>query len=127
MIQMLRRPRQIRRRSHPRERLEIVDEVGLVVVAAVEGDLGPVHTGFAVDTFEDALEAADTAEGLGRQTDLVAKQLDEAALAEADAIHNTGDGGHVRSPANMGARQADSGMQLQRPDDLIQQRALPEG
>ena len=65
MIQMLGRPSQVRRRSHPRKRLEIVDEVGLVIVAAVQGDPGPIHAGFAMDAFEHALEAAHSTESLG--------------------------------------------------------------
>jgi alcohol dehydrogenase class IV len=42
-----------------------VDEVGLVIVAAVQGDPGPIHAGFAMDAFEHALEAAHSTESLG--------------------------------------------------------------
>jgi len=47
------------------EGVEVVGEVGLVVVAAGEGELGPVDVGAAMDLLDRLLEALDAAVEFG--------------------------------------------------------------
>ena len=42
MVQMRRRAGQVRAWGESGKRLKIVDEMGLIVVAAIDGDVGPV-------------------------------------------------------------------------------------
>ena len=82
----------------PGERTELIGEVGLVIVAAVERQLGPANVGSGVKLADGALEALDAAPGLGRKPHLFTKNLGEAALAPADlarAFANAGDAGVV--------------------------------
>lgn len=76
-----------------REGAEIMNEVRLVEVAAGQGDFGPVNCGgcrgAACDFAKDLLKPLDAAEEFGSHADLTGKQLNEAAIAEADLI---GDG-----------------------------------
>ena len=72
--------------GHAGEGLEVVDEMGLVVVAAIERDLCPIDLPGAVYRVEGLLEAAHAAEGFRRESDLLAKDFDEAARAEADFL-----------------------------------------
>jgi hypothetical protein len=66
------------------EGLEVVGEVGLVVVAAGKGELGPVDVGSAVEELDGLLEALDAAVELGGDADLLAEELGEAAGADAE-------------------------------------------
>ena len=63
-----------------------MNEVGLVVVTAVGGEAGPALARSVVKSLQDMLEAADALEGLGGETGLVAKELDEAARAASDLV-----------------------------------------
>ena len=61
------------RGSHTSEFLEFMNEVGLVVVAAIESELAPVDIAMSVRCSNDLLKAADAAEEFRRQADLVVK------------------------------------------------------
>ena len=87
--------------GHAGEGLEVVDEMGLVVVAAIECDLCPIDLPGAMYRVEGLLEAAHAAEGFRRESDLLAKELDETARAEADFFRECSDGGDVRRAANV--------------------------
>ncbi len=63
--------------------MEVVGEVGLVVVAAGKGELGPVDVGTVVHELDGLLEALDAAVEFGGDADLFAEELGEAARAEA--------------------------------------------
>src|SRR5262249_20215731 len=97
--------------AHAGERAEIVDEVGLVVVAAVEGDRGPFDGAAGGGSLDGALEAADAAEQFGRKAGLFAEELDESAGAEADARGDGGDGARVRVGLEFREGKADGGME----------------
>ena len=65
--------RQIRRRVDPGKCAEIVDEMRLVVVSAVERDLRPINGTAALDDVQYLLKASHAAEKLWRQPDLLFK------------------------------------------------------
>src|SRR5207302_3946272 len=73
--------------------VEVVGEVGLVVVAAGEGEFGPVDVGAAVDEQDGLLEALDAAVEFGGDADLFAELLGQAAGADADVAGEGRDGG----------------------------------
>src|SRR5207302_6267657 len=75
------------------EGVEVVGEVGLVVVAAGEGKLGPVDVGAAVDELDGLLETLDAAVEFGGDADLLAELLGEAAGADTDVAGEGGNGG----------------------------------
>ena len=75
------------------EGAEVVGEVGLVVVAAGEGELGPGDVGTVVHELKGLLEALDAAVELGGDADLLVEALGEAARAEAGSAGELGDGG----------------------------------
>jgi len=87
------------RRRQAREGLEVVDQVSLVEITAVNRQLAPVHEAGVVRGSDRALKAPDAAEDLRRQAHFSGEQLDEAALAEAGCRADVGDSarmGHVR-------------------------------
>ena len=63
------------------EGVEVVGKVGLVVVAASEGQLGPGDVEAAVHRLDGLLEALDQAVELGGDAYLLAEELREAAGA----------------------------------------------
>ncbi len=63
------------------EGVEVVGEVGLVVVAAGEGQFGPVDVCAAVHLLDGLLEALDAAVEFGGDAYLLAEELREAAGA----------------------------------------------
>lgn len=78
-----------------------MDEMGLVVVAAIERDLCPIDLPCVVYGVEGLLEAAHAAEGFGCESDLPVKDFDETARAEADFFRECCDGDDVRRTANV--------------------------
>jgi len=101
--------------------------MGLVVIAAVEGYLRPVHCTPPMDRLQHSLEAPHPAKSLWRQADLVAKQLNESPLAQPDALHHSGNGGDVGRAADVCPCKLNRRMQLQRPYQPCQQFAFKEG
>jgi hypothetical protein len=78
------------------EGAELVGEVGLVVVTAVKGELGPAYVDSDVELMNGALEALDAAPDFGREADCFAEDLGKATLAPADlpcGFANAGDVG----------------------------------
>ena len=63
------------------EGAEVVGEVGLVVVAAGEGQVGPADVSALVHELEGLLKALDAAVELGGDADLLVEALGEAAWA----------------------------------------------
>ena len=93
MILKLRFVRDVGRRTDARERAEIVDEMRLIEIAAGESNFGPIDE-LAVACYmpQDFLETLHAAEKLGRQTDLLGEELDEAPFAQPDLRAHAGDG-----------------------------------
>jgi hypothetical protein len=91
------------------EGVEVVGEVGLVVVAAGEGEFGPVDVGAAVHELDGLLEALDAAVEFGGDADLLAEELGEAAGADADVAGEGGDGGGAGGLLEAGERVVDGG------------------
>ena len=77
------------------EGAELVGEVGLVVVAAVESKFSPAYVCSCVKLVNGALEALDSAPDLGREADCFAENLGKAALAPADLARGFADAGNV--------------------------------
>jgi len=75
------------------EGAEVVGEVGLVVVATGEGELGPGDVGTTIHLLNGLLEALDAAVKFGGDADLLVEALGEAAGAEAGGAGEFGDGG----------------------------------
>ena len=73
--------------------MEVVGEVGLVVVAAGEGEFGPVEVVAAVHVLDGLLETLDAAVEFGGDADLFAEELRETAGTEAGGAGEFGDGG----------------------------------
>lgn len=57
--------RGVARGAEAGEGVEVVREMGLIVVATGEGELGPVDVGAAVDLLDGLLETVDAAVELG--------------------------------------------------------------
>ena len=83
--------------SKAREIAEIVDEVRLVVIAALHGDVRPVRFGVPAQQAAGVLKTSNPLVRLGRKADLRLEELDEPAVAGADG---------TRDAANAGARPA---------------------
>ena len=81
----------------PGECAEIVDEVRLIEVAAIQGDLGPIDALAAFHAVQRPVEAPDAAKHFGRESSLIAKHLDEALGAEPDLFAHRRHGCQVRS------------------------------
>ncbi len=99
--------------SEAGELAKIVNEMGLIVIAAIERHTDPVHFASAVHRFQDALETADAAERFRSDTDLFVEELDETALAEAGLIEYRGRGDVMGPSAELAAGKVDGGMQGQ--------------
>src|SRR5688572_16216047 len=82
---------EVGRRCHARERPEVAVEVGLVEVPAGQRDRGPIGGRLSGDETQYGLESADATEPLRRQSDMVAKDLDEPSRAEPDRVADLSD------------------------------------
>src|SRR5665213_454455 len=69
---------QIAGRADSRERPKIVDEMRLIEIAAIQGDLGPFDALAAVHEIEGLLKSSDPAKHLGREPSFIAEDLDES-------------------------------------------------
>src|SRR5262244_3597125 len=85
---------EILRRVYTREGAEVVDEVSLVEVTAIEGHTGPIHGLAAGDGAQDFLKTAHTAEEFRRHSDVLLEEFDEAARTEAGLAGHFGDPDH---------------------------------
>ena len=75
---MLRPVRHIGGRIDAGERAEIVDEMGLIEVAAIQRNLGPFHALLPIHLIQGLLKAANAAKHLGREPGFIAEDLDES-------------------------------------------------
>ena len=79
-------PRHVSRGSHSAKRLKVVDEVGLVIVAALNGHRSPVHLLrlSCCQALDDALKSQHAVELLRLHPDTLVEQVDEVLLADSD-------------------------------------------
>ena len=70
----------------PREVLEVMDKVRLVVKTAFQGDLAPTDGGLILDGANCLLEAHDLQVLFGRNSHLPFEQVDEVFLRIADLL-----------------------------------------
>jgi len=75
-------------RSKAGEMFEVMDEVRLIVIAAVGGQCCAWLFGIAAQGLQHMLKTADALEGLGCKAGLFAEELFEMARANADAVDN---------------------------------------
>jgi hypothetical protein len=92
------------------EGAEVVGEVGLVVVAAGEGEFGPADVGAAVHLLDSLLEALNAAVEFGGDADLLVETLGETAGAEADVASEFGDGDGAGGAVEVGEGEVDDGV-----------------
>ena len=85
MVQMRRPAGEVLYRRQAREAAEIVGEVRLIVIAAMQGEVGQIEALAAREGRNDPLESPDPQEAFGRESDLVGEELVEVALAVTDA------------------------------------------
>jgi hypothetical protein len=78
------------------EGAEVVDEVCLIEIAAIESDIRPANGTARRDAAKDRLEAANAAEELRGQANVMLEEFDEAAGAEASFGDDFGDVGRLR-------------------------------
>jgi hypothetical protein len=111
------------------EGAEVVGEVGLVVVAAGKGELGPGNLGTAVHLLDGLLEALDAAVELGGDADLLVETLREAAGAEAGGAGELGDGGGAGGGVEMGEGVVEDGVAVLVPaeGEASEEREFEEG
>jgi hypothetical protein len=110
--------------SHAGEGAEVVDKVGLIVVSAVEREVGQIGRGTVVEGAERALETADALENLGGKADLMMKDLDEPARTEANPIDDLAHAAGASEAANC---EGDGGMKHERASELGQERVFEDG
>ena len=70
MIEMFGRASQVLRWREPGELAKIVDEMRLIIIAAIERDIDPVNLALSMYGFQNALEPAHAAESFRREADL---------------------------------------------------------
>ena len=90
-----------------------MDEVGLIKITAVESDVGPANGAAGSDSAKDRLEAANAAEKLGRQSDVMLEEFNETARTEAGFRDHFGDDGGLRGVQKRFDGIFDSGMVFQ--------------
>jgi len=71
---------------HSGEVFEVVDEVGLIVVAGFYGEVCTAVLGVIAQRLQDVLETAHALKGLGREAGLFAEEFFEVTRAEAYAV-----------------------------------------
>ena len=81
MIQVWGSVSRVRAGTQPGEGPEIVDEMRLVEVAAIERDVRPIDLPACSDSVNNLLESTDAAEQFRSQSDLGAKDVSKAARA----------------------------------------------
>src|SRR5262249_2476700 len=77
---------EIIRRREPGKRAEFIDEMGLIVISAVQSYVRPVHVSAGGSASDRLAEAHESAICFWRQSHLFAEDLYEAALARADPV-----------------------------------------
>ena len=105
---------QVRRGRDPGKRLEVVNKMRLIVIAALERHLNPVDFANSVRCPDHLLEATDAAEQLGRQPYFVAEELDESPLAEAHLLYHSRNRRRLHSSKELLQGERDYRMVLQR-------------
>jgi hypothetical protein len=124
MIHMWRLTRQVLRRRDSGERLEVVNEMRLVVVPAFERHLRPVNCVQSMSRLDDLLKATHPREQLRRKSNLIAEQLDEPALAATDLVNDSRNRRGLQRVTKLLQCETDNRMAFQRSLQLLQQAAL---
>ena len=108
------------------EGAEVVDEMRLVEIAAVQRDASPVDGFAAGDLAENLLEAAHAAEEFWRHANVLFEKLDEAAGAEAGFAGDVGDfcGGRPRQEIADGV--FDDGLAVEHAGGALEERQFQD-
>ena len=75
---------------------EVVNKMGLIEIAAIESDIRPANGTARSDAAENGLEAANAAEELRGEANVMREEFDEAAGAETSFGDDFGDVGRLR-------------------------------
>src|SRR5271155_2753838 len=100
--------------------------MGLVVVAAIQRDLGPIDLLSAVNRYQRLLKSPYTAESLWRQPHLLAEELDKSPRTEANLSRQPRNRHRMRHAAKMVQRIVHRGMPCKRPGKLVEQVLLKD-
>src|SRR3982074_58287 len=113
--------RQISRGIDAGKLFEIMDEVGLIEIAAACGHVGPRELGSGPDLLQHALETAYARKQFRCKSNFVGKQLDKATGADADVAGKVGNRRSSMNIAEKTQRAIDGAMALERAQRLRQQ------
>src|ERR1700677_2125254 len=109
---MWRAVREIRSGINPGEGTEIVDEMRLIVVSAIQRDIGPLHRLAAFHAPECLLETADAAKYLGREPGSIPKSLDESFGTQANLFRQARYGAELRLGHELAQRESDGASRI---------------
>ncbi len=101
-----------------------MDEVRLIVIAALERNARPIDIFPSVNRLQHVLETADAAKDFRCQTDLAVKHFNKPPGAQADSFRYRGHSVGARWMLKMFQGVGDGGVQLERPDELLEKAAL---
>ena len=90
VVEMLGSVSGVRRRTEAGKSPEVVDEVSLIEITALQRHSGPVHLLAGPDATQDLLKAPDAAKQFWRQPHLISENVDKAPGAEADLASDVG-------------------------------------
>lgn len=121
MIQVLGSMRQILAWGQAGEFAKVVNEMGLIVVAARKRNIGPIDLALAMHGLEYPLEASHAAERLWFEAHLFVKNLNKAALTQTDLAEDICNADVMRPGAELPPCKPDRWMQFERPDQSRQQ------
>ena len=71
---------------------EIMDEMGLIEIAAIRGHIRPGKIRSGANLLQHLLKAADAGEEFRCKSNFVGEKLDETARADADVVGKIGNG-----------------------------------
>ena len=118
--------RQVGLRGESRKRLEVVDEMGLVEIPAVEREVCPGGPLPSFDPPQHFLKAQHAAKHFRRESDGFLEQVDEALRTQAKLCRHLRDGAPLLPGLERGKRERDSGMWCLLPGYARQEEAFED-
>src|SRR6266403_5775671 len=105
-----------------REGFEVVNEVGLIIEAAVLRDIGPINLSTFFDFGDGLLKANDFQVSLGSNANLAFEHVDEMLLRIADALTGAGQTDLIRLPDDFRQSVIDGRVQDEPGPEVAQQK-----
>src|ERR1700679_2325114 len=101
-----------------------MDEMGLIEIAAIEGDFGPCHAATPFHKIERLLKTADPAKDLRREPGFVAEHLNESLGTEPDLSRHARNGRRMRFRHKPAQREPHRTMSIEPPREFRQKHSL---